>query len=806
MKVSYNWLKEYIKFDESPNEIAEILTDLGLEIGGLEKKESIKGGLKGLVVGQVLTCEKHPDADKLKITTVKVDSLDPLNIVCGAPNVSEGQKVIVAKVGTILYADEESFKIKKSKIRGVLSEGMLCAEDEIGLGTSHEGIMTLPEDVQVGTLAKDYFKIKTDHVLEIDITPNRADALSHIGVAKDLAAYFKFHKGQAELTLPKIKAFSTPSKETLMNIQVLDTIACPKYCGISISNVKVQESPDWLKDKLNLIGLKPINNIVDITNFVLMETGQSLHAFDQGSLDSKIEVSKNFAGDKLLLLDGSAITLSDEDLVISNGSKPLCLAGIMGGMESGVTKETTNVFLEAAYFNPVRIRKSAKRHQVKSDSSYRFERGIDPNGTEFALKRAVNLILEIAGGSAKSNIQTIQNVDFPAFEVSFRYSVCVKVVGMHIPKESIDLILKALDIEIIAVSEDELLLKVPPFRVDVKRESDIIEEILRVFGYNNITIPSSVNSSIVWQEKLPQEKLQQLISDLLSNNGFNEIMCNSLGKPSHYDGFEHDSYTNAITLLNPLSQDLSVMRRSLLFGGLESIQRNQNMKNADLKLYEIGKVYWKDKEGYQEEKRMCLFLSGQTRAAQWSSKTLNTNFFTLKGFVNLLLDRIGAKGVQYKASSNPFFSEGQSVLFKKTNLVEYGKLTPALCKEFGIKQDVYFADINWNLLLETARNTKVKYTQLSKFHPVKRDLSLLLNKNTSFKQLEHIALECERKLLKQVELFDVYQGQKLPEDKKSYALSFQLENPQGTLKDQEIDQVMKKLIDAFQVKLGATLR
>ena len=377
---------------------------------------------------------------------------------------------------------------------------------------------------------------------------------------------------------------------------------------------------------------------------------------------------------------------------------------------------------------------------------------------------------------------------------------------MHIPKESIDLILKALDIEIIAVSEDELLLKVPPFRVDVKRESDIIEEILRVFGYNNITIPSSVNSSIVWQEKLPQEKLQQLISDLLSNNGFNEIMCNSLGKPSHYDDFEHHSYANAITLLNPLSQDLSVMRRSLLFGGLESIQRNQNMKNADLKLYEIGKVYWKDKEGYQEEKRMCLFLSGQTRAAQWSSKTLNTNFFTLKGFVNLLLDRIGAKGVQYKASSNPFFSEGQSVLFKKTNLVEYGKLTPALCKEFGIKQDVYFADINWNLLLETARNTKVKYTQLSKFHPVKRDLSLLLNKNTSFKQLEHIALECERKLLKQVELFDVYQGQKLPEDKKSYALSFQLENPQGTLKDQEIDQVMKKLIDAFQVKLGATLR
>ena len=807
MNVSYNWLKEYIDFDESPEKIAEILTDLGLEIGGLEKKESVKGGLEGLVIGEVLTCEKHPDADKLKLTTVNVGNDSPLNIVCGAPNVGKGQKVVVATIGTTLYDGEDSFKIKKSKIRGALSEGMLCAEDEIGLGSSHDGILNLPNDVVIGTLAKDYFKITSDYILEIDITPNRADALSHIGVAKDLAAYFKFHKGGAELKLPVITSLPKATSALPVDINVMDNEACPKYCGISIANVTIAESPAWLKDKLNLIGLKPINNIVDVTNYVLMEMGQSLHAFDHNSLNGKIEVKKGFDGQKLQLLDGNEITLDSEDLVISNGSKPLCLAGIMGGLSSGVSNNTKNIFLEAAYFNPIDVRKSSKRHNTKTDSSYRFERGLDPNGTELALQRAVNLILELAGGEVASELETKQSKTFPPFEVKFKYSMCNKVIGTEIPKSKVNNILNALEIEIKELTEDEVLLKVPQFRVDVQRESDVIEEILRVYGYNNIDIPTTINSSIVYQEKLPQEKFQQIISDLLSQNGFNEILCNSLTKPEYYTDFENFDQRKNVELLNPLSNDLSLMRRTLLFGGLESIQRNQNMKNSDLKFYEIGKIYWKDgDQKYQEEKRMSMLLSGSNSQHHWNNDASKTNFFTLKGFINLLLQKVGAKGIKFKASSNPFFSEGQNVLFKKQSLVEYGKLSTSVCKKFSIKQDVYYADINWNLFIQIARNAKVKYTELSKFHPVKRDLSLLLDKSISFKQLENLALESERKLLKQVELFDVYQGDKLPEDKKSYALSFQLQSNDETLKDKDIDKVMKKLISTFENKLDAKLR
>ncbi|MFT6746362.1 MAG: phenylalanyl-tRNA synthetase beta chain [Glaciecola sp.] len=807
MNVSYNWLKEYIDFDESPEQIAEILTDLGLEIGGLEKKESVKGGLEGLVVGEVLTCEKHPDADKLKLTTVNIGGDNPLNIVCGAPNVDKGQKVVVATIGTTLYNGDDSFKIKKSKIRGALSEGMLCAEDEIGLGASHDGILNLPNEVAVGTLAKDYFKVSSDYVLEIDITPNRADALSHVGVAKDLAAYFKFHKGEAHLNLPEVSAIPKSTNSLPMSIEIVDNDACPKYCGISIANVTVSESPTWLKDKLNLIGLKPINNIVDVTNYVLMEMGQSLHAFDHSALKGKIKVSKGFEGQSLQLLDGNEIKIDANDLVISNGEQPMCLAGVMGGLKSGVSNNTKNIFLEAAYFNPVDVRKSSKRHNTKTDSSYRFERGLDPNGTEDSLKRAVNLILELAGGEVASELQVEQSKSFPPFEVQFRYSVCNKMIGTVIPKEKVNTILSALDIGITEVTDDEMLLKVPQFRVDVQRESDVIEEVLRVYGYNNIEIPSSINSSIVYQDKLPQEKFQQVISDLLSQNGFNEIMCNSLSKPEYYTDFENFDQSQNVELLNPLSSDLSLLRRSLLFGGLECIQRNQNMKNSDLKFYEIGKIYWKNgDQKYQEEKRMNLLLSGNNIQHHWSNDASKSNFFTLKGFVNLLLEKVGAKGIKFKASTNPFFSDGQNVLFKKQSLVEYGKLTSAICKKFGIKQEVYYADINWNLFIEIARNAKTKYTELSKFHPVKRDLSLLLDKDISFKQLENLALESERKLLKQVELFDVYQGDKLPDNKKSYALSFQLQSNEGTLKDKDIDNVMNKLISTFENKLQAKLR
>lgn len=807
MKISYNWLKEYIDLEESPEKIAEILTDLGLEIGGIEMKESVKGGLKGLVVGEVLTCEKHPDADKLKLTTVNTGGESPLNIVCGAPNVAAGQKVVVATVGTMLYSGEESFKIKKSKIRGALSEGMLCAEDEIGLGASHDGILVLNQDVQVGTLAKDYFNVTSDYLLEIDITPNRADALSHMGVARDLAAYFKLQGKNAEIKLPPVIKIESKNNNLSIDLEVKDVQSCPKYCGVSIANVTIGPSPTWLKDKLAFIGLKSINNVVDVTNYVMMELGQSLHAFDHEKLKGKVKVSKDHAGENLELLDGTNITLTPDDLVIGNESSALCLAGVMGGADSGVQPSTKNIFLEAAYFNPVQVRKSAKRHGTKTDSSYRFERGIDPNGTELALQRATHLILEVAGGEIASDLIKVQNESFEPFEVKFRYSVCHRTIGTEIPKEKINLILSALDIVFENLSDDEILLKVPQFRVDVQRECDVIEEILRVYGYNNVPTPSSLNSSIVYEDKLPQEKFQSIISNLLSQNGFNEILCNSLTKPSYYKDFNHFEESANVELLNPLSNDLSIMRKSLLFGGLESIQRNQNMKNADLKLYEIGKLYIKEGQGnYREEKRLNLFLTGYKNTQQWNTDAVKTSFFTLKGYVNLLLNKIGAKGLKHKATNLEFFSEGQSIFFKKKCLVEYGLLQANLCTKFGIKQEVYYADVNWELLLDIARNNKIKYTELTKFHPVKRDLSLLLDQQVSYKQLEQLALESERKLLKQVELFDVYQGDKLPENKKSYALSFQLQNDERTLKDKEIDQVMTKLTRNFEEKLGAKLR
>lgn len=806
MNISYNWLKDYIQFEESPQKLAEILTDLGLEIGGIQKKESVKGGLEGLVIGEVLTCDKHPDADKLKVTTVHIGNEAPLNIVCGAPNVAIGQKVVVATIGTVLYSGEESFKIKKSKIRGVLSEGMLCGEDEIGLGNSHEGIMELPLNIVAGTLAKNHFEVKTDYILEVDITPNRADALSHIGVARDLAAYFQIHgKGNAinHPVVPKFNQNTTPATP----VKVVEPVACPKYCGIQISGVSVKPSPAWLQEKLKSIGLKPINNIVDITNFVLMEMGQSLHAFDAKKVAGGITVGKNCAGQKLLLLDETEIELTADDLVISSNGKPVCLAGVMGGKESGVTNQTTDLFLEAAYFNPIAIRTSSKRHHIKSDSSYRFERGLDPNNTELALQRAVDLILQVAGGYVASELSKTQSENFTDFEINFRYSQCAKVLGEDLGAEKITAILDALNISYEPINEDELALKVPQYRVDVQRECDVIEEILRIYGYNNIAIPTQINSSIVLDAPLPEDKFQTILSDTLTQNGFNEILCNSLTKPELYKDFDQFNEEQHIELMNPLSSDLSILRRSLLFGGLETIQRNQNMKSSDLKLYEIGKIYLKNEQGsYHEEKRLNLFLTGNKNAPHWDNPAKKTNFFTLKAYVNLLLEKIGAKSLKVKGSENPFFSDSIAVYQKKKLIVEYGEVKSSILKKAGIKQAVYVADFNWSVLLEIARNAKIKYTELSKFHPVKRDLSLLLDQTVSYKQIEALAYEAERNFLQQVELFDVYQGDKLPENKKSYALSFQLQSQEETLKDKQIDKVMDKLIATFQDKLGAKLR
>ncbi len=806
MNISYNWLQDYIQFDESPQRIAEILTDLGLEIGGVTKTESIKGGLEGLVVGEVLTCEKHPNADKLKLTTINTGGETPLNIVCGAPNVAVGQKVIVATIGTKLYSGEESFKIKKSKIRGALSEGMLCGEDEIGLGSSHDGIVVLHNDVPAGKLAKEHFEVSVDYNLEVDITPNRADALSHAGVARDLAVYFEVHGIDNKLNLPPVIEV-TELTNNQVEVEINEIESCPKYCGISISNVAVTDSPDWLQKKLKSIGLKPINNVVDVTNFVLMELGQSLHAFDQDTVGSKIVVSKSFSGKKLTLLDDTEIELTNEDLVISNGTTPLCLAGIMGGKNSGVTENTKNIFLEAAYFNPVDVRKSSKRHNTKSDSSYRFERGMDPNNTEVALKRAVDLIVSIAGGEVSSKLNVIQNKTFNDFEVKFRFSQCFKLLGSSISKERILSILKALEIKVENVTEDELKLFVPPYRVDVQRECDIVEEILRVHGYNNIPTPSKINSSIVYEDRLPSENLQKLLSNLLSDNGFNEILNNSLTKPENYIGLESFNPEDSIELLNPLSNDLAILRRTLIFGGLESVQRNQNRKSGDLKLYEFGNIYSKSEKGaYVEEKKISLILSGNTSEHHWKTGSKKSDFFTLKGYIDLLFNRIGAKGLKLKASNNELFSEGVSIFFKKKLIAEYGKVKPSVAKIVGVKKDVYYAECSWSSLLEIVRNTKVKYKELSKFQAVKRDLSLLLDNNVTYTQVERLALETERNLLKTVELFDVYEGDKLPENKKSYALSFQLESKDETLKEEQIESVMKKLIGAFESKLGAQLR
>lgn len=805
MNISYNWLKEYIQITESPDELSQILTDLGLEIGGIEKKESIRGGLEGLIIGEVMDCWQHPNADKLRCTKVDIGRDELLNIVCGAPNVQIGQKVVVAPIGTTLFSKDDSFTIKKTKLRGELSEGMICAEDEIGLGTSHDGIMVLPTGVKAGTLARDYFEVKEDYILEVDITPNRADALSHYGVARDLAVYYQFKGRKINANFPKL----TPLKKKAdlpIEVTIHDDQACSRYAGVTIKGVKVKPSPKWLQNKLNAIGLTPVNNVVDVTNYVLHELGQPLHAFDYAVTGNEINVRSDLGGQKFTTLDGEDRILKDGHLMICNSVEGMCIAGVFGGEKSGVQATTQNIFLESAYFDPVSVRTTSKDFGLKTDASYRFERGIDPKITTKALTRAANLIIEVAGGEIASELIDVVKAETHPFEVTFSFSRCDSLLGNVIPKETIKGILSSLEINIISETEDVLQLMVPPYRVDVQRECDVIEEILRVYGYNTIEIPRSLNSSVVNSKGRSAHKIVSEISNLLVGNGFNEILTNSLTKKEYYTGVHQTHEEHHVKLLNPLSQDLNILRRNLLFGGLESVARNQNRKNADLKFFEWGKSYHKQEETYIEQKHLALFLTGLQQEATWCQNANSVSYYTIKGYLTLLFERFGIQKIKTKALNNDFLVEGLGVYHKKTLIAEYGKVRSSFLKQTGVKQSVYFADIKLDEILKLLHFSKTHFKPLAKYHPVKRDLSLLIDESVQYADLERIAFESERNLLKEVFLFDIYQGDKLPKGKKSYALSFILQSEESTLKEGQIEHSMSKLQKAFTEKLGAELR
>jgi len=810
MKISYNWLKKYIKTELPVLETAKLLTDCGLEVESVEKFQSLKGGLEGVVVGEVITKEKHPDADRLSLTTVDVGTGTLLSIVCGASNVAAGQKVVVATVGATLYPSTgEPINIKKSKIRGALSEGMICAEDEIGLGTSHDGIMVLDASVKVGTRASDYFKIENDDVFEIGLTPNRADAASHIGVARDLAAVINTHnEAQCKLELPDVRIFKTANASLTIEVTVEDSVACPRYSGLSISAVKVKESPSWLKNSLAAIGIRSINNIVDITNFVLHELGQPLHAFDADKIKGKrVIVKKLPAQTKFTTLDGTERELNAEDLMICDANDGMCIAGVFGGVGSGVSEGTKNIFLESAYFDSVHIRKTSKRFGLKTDASFRYERGTDPNITVYALKRAALLITEIAGGEISSEIVDIYPTPVENFKVTFSYTHCDLLIGKQIDREKIKSILSSLDIEIISEGHDALLLSVPPYRVDVRREADVIEEVLRIYGYNNVELPDTVHSALSFVPKPDPEKIQNTVSDLLSSNGFNEVFTNSITKAANYEGLESFNPEQTVKLLNPLSSDLNVMRRAMLFSGLEVISYNQNRKMADLKLYEFGKTYLKGNSGkYIEERRLALYIVGRKEAESWNVNNDIVTFYTMKGMVEAVLTRLGIPGIKSSALTHEFLSEGLEYSVNKRTLVAFGKVKNAVLKKADVKTEVFYADFNWDNVLELLKKNTILYKEVPKFPEVRRDLALLIDRTVKYEQLEQLAFQTEKNLLRSVNLFDVYEGDKIEKGKKSYALSFVLQDVNATLTDKQIDKVMERLQASFEEKLNAVIR
>jgi phenylalanyl-tRNA synthetase beta chain len=816
MTFSYNWLKEYINTNIEPAEMAKILTAIGLEVESMETFQTVKGGLAGFVIGEVKTCEKHPDADKLSITTVDIGMSALLNIVCGAPNVGAGQKVVVATEGTTVYMGNESFKIKKSKLRGQFSEGMICAEDELGLGTAHDGIMVLDPSARVGMPAKLYFKIEDDVVFEIGLTPNRVDAASHYGVARDLYAFLR-QEGNVELKLPSVDAFKTDNDNYHVDVVIENTNACPRYAGLTVSNIKVDPSPEWLKNRLLSLGMKPINNVVDITNFILHELGQPLHAFDADKIKGKKIVVKNVAeGTKFKTLDDVERSLSSEDLLICNTLEPMALAGVFGGIESGVTENTTTIFIESAYFNPVSVRKTAKRHGLNTDASFLFERGTDPNIPIYALKRAALLVKELAGGTISSEIVDVYPNPVKNFEFEVFFSHVDRLIGKKLGAANIVNILKSLQIGILEQTPEKIKVSVPPFRVDVQREADIIEDVLRIYGYNNIEISDKVNSTINIAKKPDPAKIINIISDYLVSNSFNEIMSNSLTKSVYYEKLETYKRENVVSIMNPLSTDLNGLRQTLLFGGLEAIAYNTNRKNKDLKLFEYGNCYSHRPaanisyplKNYKEDQRLGIFITGQKWEANWAAKEEPTSFYFLKTYVENILSRLGisVESLGSTEKHSDIFDEALCYESNHSQLVEFGMVSRKLLKSFDIKADVYFAEFSWDNVFKLLKNHKITYTELPKFPEVRRDLALLLDKSIHYGQIKKIAHQTERKLLKKISLFDVYEGEKIGADKKSYAVSFILQDETKTLTDSQIDKIMTNLENAFTKELAAQIR
>tara|TARA_R110000751_G_scaffold307915_2_gene435362 strand:- start:17656 stop:20085 length:2430 start_codon:yes stop_codon:yes gene_type:complete len=809
MKISYNWIKQFIKIDWTPEQTSELLTDLGLEVEGLDLYQSVKGGLEGVVVGEVLTCVQHSNADKLKVTTINIGQDQPVQIVCGAPNVAAGQKVPVATIGTTLYTEEgEAWTIKKGKIRGEESHGMICAEDELGLGKSHDGILVLPEDTVVGTPCADLFEVENDQVFEIGLTPNRADAMSHFGTARDLKAGLQQKGINVELITPSVSAYHVDSRTLKIDVDVLNKELAPRYCGVTISGLKVETSPEWLQNRLKAIGLSPINNVVDITNYVLHDLGQPLHAFDASKITgNKVEVKTLPTGTKFTTLDGVERELHEDDLMICNAEKPMCIAGVFGGIDSGVTEHTTNIFLESAYFNPVSVRKTAKRQGLNTDASFRFERGIDPKITEYALKRAALLIQEIAGGEITSDIADIYPNKIEDFQVRLSFDKVTKLIGQEIPTETIKSILTSLDIKINSVTETGLGLTIPAFRNDVTREADVIEEILRVYGYNNIETSSKLNASISNASRFEDYKLQNLVGNQLAAQGWFEIMANSLTSANYLKLTEQLKAEHNVEMLNPLSQDLGVMRQTLLFSGLEALSHNINRRQTNLKFFEFGKTYH-DYNGIREEyKHLSLLVTGFKTEENWSNAPqVKTNFFYLKGTIASVLERLGITRYQESATTNDVFSEGLQFSIGRDTLVNFGVLKSKIAKHFDITQDVFYADFNWDTIIEVAKRNKIKFTAIPKYPEVRRDFALLLDQNVTFDSLQAIAKKTEKQLLKKVNLFDVYQGKNLPEGKKSYAVSFTFMDERQTLTDKVVDKIMNKLQNNFEKQLGAELR
>ncbi len=820
MNISYNWLKEFVDFDLKPLELADALTSIGLEVGGVEEIQAIKGGLEGLVIGEVLTCEPHPNSDHMHVTTVNLGNGDPVQIVCGAPNVATGQKVVVATIGTKLYDGDDCFTIKKSKLRGIDSCGMICAEDEIGIGTDHSGIIVLPEDAVVGTPAKDYYNIKSDYVLEVDITPNRADACSHYGVARDLYAYLVQRGIPTQLHKPSVDAFKMDNNDLDISVTIENGDACPRYAGITIKGVTVKESPDWLQNHLRMIGLRPINNIVDITNYILFAYGHPMHCFDADKIKGNQVIVKTLPeGTPFVTLDGVERKLSDRDLMICNAEEPMCIGGVFGGLESGTTQETKNVFLESAYFHPTWIRKTARRHGLSTDASFRYERGIDPNNTIYILKLAALMVKELAGGEISSDIKDVSCKDFPPFRVEVTYKRVNDLIGKSIPVETVKSIVKSLEMVIVAENAEGLTLDVPQYRVDVLRDCDVIEDILRIYGYNNVEIPTTLKSSLVAETETDKSnKLQNLVAEQLVGAGFNEILNNSLTKAAYYDELTSYPSANLVRLMNPLSSDLNVMRETMLFGGLETIARNANHKNPDLKLFEFGNCYYYREEKRNEEKalapysesyHLALWLTGKDKQGSWIHGDEENNAYMLKAYIENIFSRMGLRMRDLVVENLKTDIYASAIVIKTQGgkrLAMIGSVTRKILKQFDIDNSVYYADINWIEVLRSIRSHKVSFKELPKFPAVRRDLALLVDKSVQFTQIEKIAFDSDRKLIKSVNLFDVYEGKHLEPGKKSYAVSFTLQDETQTLNDKVIDKVMQKLIKNLEEKAGARLR